>query len=55
MYGSTTYPVDINNAGKKSFLELTGRAPAKVKKNDVISKLLDLEDVTGVSDLDTEK
>ena len=47
--------LDINNAGKKSFLELTGRAPAKVKKNDVISKLLDLEDVTGVSDLDTEK
>ena len=47
--------LDINNTGKKSFLELTGRSPAKVKKNDVISKLLDLEDVTGVSDLDTEK
>ncbi len=47
--------LEISESTKKSFLEIVGKGPAKMEKNNIISKIIAVENVIGISDVDNER
>ena len=47
--------LNIHNNGRKSYLELDGKSSLKLNKNAIISKIMSIQEVTGVNDIEFDK